>query len=286
MIEAVSSYEIEKTVDFLSNFFWTRQANSYGAVMAGEYLVSRFNKTGLVGMLHNFDGNHNISSSAYAIFHGKEENNIVVVCGHYDDRQYDVLDPKSRAPGADDNAGGAAMVLEAARVIVKSGLKFQYSIHFISTSKEESYLNGAYAYADLLKSNNVNVVAMLNADMISYLPQGQFLQVAMIATEATDWLMQLSLNITTIYLPNIPRGYSNGCCDDHMAFVERGLPGISFFERINHVYSDNPYYHTINDSLGLSANNILETTIITKAIVASIAVIANPLNSSNSNLSH
>ena len=44
---------------------------------------------------------------------------MVLVAGHYDSRSSDVMDTHSFAPGANDDASGAALTLEAARVMSK-----------------------------------------------------------------------------------------------------------------------------------------------------------------------
>jgi len=49
--------------------------------------------------------------------------------------------------------------------------------------------------------------------------------------------------------------------------------GLVFFERIGHAYVDNPYYHTINDTLGLSANSIPSVALVSQAVIATTAAI-------------
>ena len=70
-----------------------------------------------------------------------------VVCGHYDATAVRTANWNWRtdpAPGADDNATGAALVLEAARVL--STQRFPWSIRFIAFSGEELGLLGSQAY--------------------------------------------------------------------------------------------------------------------------------------------
>jgi len=286
MVNQVSLARVTKNVKELSNKFFTRHAFSNDAVLASQYLQKYFTDTFTHGKVpviiraDTFDAADGISPSIVAIIEGEIQDKIVIVAGHYDDRQHDIFSSLARAPGADDNASGCSMVMEVGQILAWASktmnAKFKYSIHLLATSKEESYLNGAYAYANELNANKTEVVAMLNADMISHLEPGEKPQIAYITTEATDWLMQKSKAITKLYLPNALVGDSPGCCDDHMAFTEKGFPGISFFERIGHVYSDNPFYHTVNDTFGNSANSMESVVLITKAIVASLGVIALP----------
>ena len=46
-----------------------------------------------------------------------DPNQVVIVAGHIDSRVSDVMDATSDAPGANDNASGTALVIEAARVL-------------------------------------------------------------------------------------------------------------------------------------------------------------------------
>ena len=50
---------------------------------------------------------------------GSLSDKVILVCAHYDSRMEDLEDSESRAPGADDNASGVAVILEIARLISK-----------------------------------------------------------------------------------------------------------------------------------------------------------------------
>ena len=64
-----------------------------------------------------------------------------LVTGHYDTRETDVMNTHDPAPGANDDASGTAVSLEAARVL--SRLKFPATIVFVCVAGEEQGLKGA-----------------------------------------------------------------------------------------------------------------------------------------------
>lgn len=68
------------------------------------------------------------------------------------------------APGVTDNAGGAALVMELARVM--SQYKFEKTLVFVAFAGEEIGLVGSSLYAEEMKDQKVAVEAMLNNDVI------------------------------------------------------------------------------------------------------------------------
>src|SRR5580658_3198537 len=106
-------------------------------------------------------------TNVYAVLEGTDEENakrIVLVTGHYDSRNSDILDVKGDAPGANDDASGAAVSLECARVLSK--LKFPATIIFLTVAGEEQGLNGSHHFAKLAKDQGWNIEAVLNNDIV------------------------------------------------------------------------------------------------------------------------
>lgn len=89
---------------------------------------------------------------------------LIIVSGHLDSRNSDVMDSVGRAPGANDDASGVAVMLEVARVLSKK--KFPCTIIFMAVQGEEQGLIGARHMAGKLKNNGSNLVAMLNNDIV------------------------------------------------------------------------------------------------------------------------
>jgi hypothetical protein len=95
---------------------------------------------------------------------GRDPNRVVIIGGHIDSRVTDVMDATSDAPGANDDASGVALVLEAARLL--SQRQFDATIVYVAFSAEEQGLWGAELLADTAATRGWNVTAMLNNDIV------------------------------------------------------------------------------------------------------------------------
>ncbi|WP_343525681.1 M20/M25/M40 family metallo-hydrolase [Sphingomonas sp.] len=95
---------------------------------------------------------------------GRDPSRVVIVGAHIDSRVTDVMDATSDAPGANDDASGVALVLEAARHLSKQ--QYDATIVYAIFSGEEQGLWGATLLADTAKARNWRVSAMLNNDIV------------------------------------------------------------------------------------------------------------------------
>jgi hypothetical protein len=89
---------------------------------------------------------------------------VVIVQGHIDSRVNDVMDATTAAPGANDDASGVALVMEAARLLSKQ--KFPATIVYAVLSGEEQGLWGGKLLADTAKARGWKVAAVLNNDIV------------------------------------------------------------------------------------------------------------------------
>ncbi len=100
-----------------------------------------------------------------AIQRGSERpNEVVIVQGHIDSRGSDVMDAEVEAPGANDNASGSALVLEAARILSQS--QYPATIVYALLSGEEQGLYGGELLADYAGEQGWTVKAVLNNDVV------------------------------------------------------------------------------------------------------------------------
>lgn len=95
---------------------------------------------------------------------GRDNKRVVIVMGHIDSRVTDVMDATSDAPGANDDASGVALVLEAARILSKE--KFDATIVYAALSGEEQGLFGGTLLAETAKERGWTVSAVLNNDIV------------------------------------------------------------------------------------------------------------------------
>ncbi len=92
------------------------------------------------------------------------DNRVLIVSGHLDSRATDVMNATIDAPGANDDGSGVAAMMEMCRIM--SSRQFPFTLIFVAVTGEEQGLYGAKYLAEFAKSNNWNIVAMLNNDMI------------------------------------------------------------------------------------------------------------------------
>lgn len=89
---------------------------------------------------------------------------VYVISGHYDSRASDPMDTQNAAPGANDDASGTAVVLEAARVLSRS--RFPATIIFLAVAGEEQGLLGSRHFAQTARQRGRNIEAVLNNDIV------------------------------------------------------------------------------------------------------------------------
>lgn len=95
---------------------------------------------------------------------GEDPKRVIIVQGHIDSRVSDVMDTTSDAPGANDDASGVALVIEAARILSKQ--KFKATIVYAVLSGEEQGLWGGTLLAETAKERGWTVTAVLNNDIV------------------------------------------------------------------------------------------------------------------------
>ncbi len=91
-------------------------------------------------------------------------NRILVVSGHYDSRNSDVMDATGLAPGANDDASGVAAVMEMACAF--AGRQFDATLVFMAVPGEEQGLLGATHWAKEARSKGLRIEAMVTNDII------------------------------------------------------------------------------------------------------------------------
>ena len=106
-------------------------------------------------------------TNVYAVLKGTDPasaGRIVLVTGHYDSINSNLLNFTDPAPGANDDASGTSVSLECARVL--SRLKFPATIIFLTVAGEEQGLYGSAHFAKMAKDAGWNLEAVLNNDIV------------------------------------------------------------------------------------------------------------------------
>ena len=100
-----------------------------------------------------------------AIQRGTERpNEVVIVQGHIDSRVTDPMNATADAPGANDNASGTALTIEAAWVLSRN--RYPTTIVYALLSGEEQGLHGGELLADYARLHGWTVKAVLNNDIV------------------------------------------------------------------------------------------------------------------------
>jgi hypothetical protein len=126
--------------------FGTRYYNTKGNADARNWLQSELESYGYKVERHKFTLSGTEVDSLYVTKVGtRYPDRMYIISGHMDSNNYDSPD-RSFAPGANDDASGSSIVMEAARVFAGSDVKTEYSIRFILWNAEEQGMVGASAY--------------------------------------------------------------------------------------------------------------------------------------------
>lgn len=148
------------------------------------------------------------------------------------------------APGADDNASGAAGVLELGRLVASRA--WQHDVRLILFGGEEEGLHGSKQYvAALPAAERARIRAVLNMDMVASkntaaptvlleaapISSGQLADLATAATTYTGLKVETSLN---------------PFASDHVPFIDEGIAAVLTIEGAD---SANGRIHTANDKL-------------------------------------
>ncbi|SNS27801.1 Peptidase family M28 [Belliella buryatensis] len=92
------------------------------------------------------------------------DDRVFIIMAHIDSRALSVMDSKIDAPGANDDGSGVAAIIELVKIMSKN--PYPATIKFVIVSGEEQGLKGAEYLAKKAKSENWNLAAVLNNDMI------------------------------------------------------------------------------------------------------------------------
>lgn len=98
-----------------------------------------------------------VERNVVADLKGEDGREIVVLIAHFDD--WDL------AQGANDNGTGVAVILEAARIFKRLGIRPRHTIRFVFVSGEEQFSNGSRAYIEQHREDLDATRAVFNVDI-------------------------------------------------------------------------------------------------------------------------
>lgn len=160
---------------------------------------------------------------------------ILFVGAHYDTR-FPIDNSPLHGPGANDNASGTGVLLEAARVV--AGESFSPTVRFIAFSAEEDGLVGSYYHvAHLSLAERLRAEGMLNLDCVGI---GSSFQV-LVRDEAHLPFAQ-GLGIVAD-----KTAVESGAMSDHVPFAAAGIPAAFLFMEPE-LPPCGPDYHQVTDT--------------------------------------
>jgi hypothetical protein len=183
-----------------------------------------------------------------------------VVSGHYDSMPRDVMDPKSAAPGANDDGSGTAAVMAIACAMAPQ--RYRATLVFMTVAGEEQGLLGSTHWAANARKQGINIAGMITNDIVGGskgvdglaehgyvrlfaegLPPGldptpeqrTLIQTGGESDTAPRQLARFVRDAGAKYVPDLPvrvvfrrDRYLRG--GDHMPFLERGYAAVRFTE--------------------------------------------------------
>jgi Zn-dependent M28 family amino/carboxypeptidase len=269
---SVSKNNIERWINDLA-LFHTRHTKSMFIDKAANWLKEELEKISQDNVAF-----YNYTESGYKLKNvicqktGSSSDKVILVCAHYDSRMENLEDAESRAPGADDNASGVAVLLEIARLI--SNLSLEKNLQLAFFSGEEQGLWGSKHYAKHLKDNNVNLHRLINLDMVGF-PSANGKHSVTIerdmgnAVPSNDQdsqtfaqiMEQMAVDYTDLDVMSGPIYDS-----DYMPFEALGYVAIGGYDGA--ATDENTHYHSITDEVAFVEIDYVVS--ITKMVLATI----------------
>lgn len=186
---------------------------------------------------------------------------LVVVGAH--------CDSVTDTPGADDNASGIAVLLEAARLLSRASLRSQ--VLFCAFNLEELNMVGSSHFARELKAARTKVSAMISFEMVGYTDprpgsqkyptglswlypdRGDFIGLignwnsgSLLRRFAREMRRVPSLPVETLSVPGNGAFIPAVRLSDHSPFWDEGYPALMITDT---AFFRNPHYHRPTDKL-------------------------------------
>lgn len=183
---------------------------------------------------------------------GSEKPEEIVVLGGHLDSISGWGNANARAPGADDNASGIAVLTEAARVLAESGLRPKRTIQIMGYAAEEVGLRGSQDIAGKYAAAGKTVIGVIQFDMTNFAGNGNVIYLLTDHVDPTlsEFTGRLIDAYAGVQRATTKCGYG---CSDHASWTKKGFPAsMAFeasFEGMNHKI------HTAEDTLATSGGN-------------------------------
>ena len=246
----------------------TRNSRTQGIWDAAEWARGRFEALGLQAAIEPFPFSGGQAPNVVARLYPGSDRPVLLVGAHLDSINLS----GQVAPGADDNASGAAAVLEAARVLAGAltqdpGVELRFALF----SGEEQGLHGSRAMAKALADSGelARVAAMINLDMLAF-DQGGSLDVTLESEAFNQAGIDRMAALAATYTSLAVSTSTNAWGSDHVPFLDRGVKAILPIEG---EYDDNPHDHTSHD-VAANLNPALAVQVLRLVVASALDTVA------------
>ncbi len=239
-----------------------RDSGTPGAERAANHLLERFREMGVEAEIQEFREASPKGEIAFRNVIGRipgESERIVLFGSHYD--------TKAGMPegfeGANDSGSSTGLLLEMARVLAQTAPHAMeiWFVHFDGEECMKEYgpndgLHGSKHLARTMEEDGSlgRIAAMILLDMV-----GDRDLTITIPRNSTPWL--ISLAFETARAEGVRRYfqlYSGHILDDHVPFLERGVPAVNLIDfHYGSAPGRNDYWHAVEDTMDkLSAESL------------------------------
>lgn len=210
ILNQISADSVYATVQDLQNFgsrlAVQNENNPDGNRDVADYIIQRLERYGVTTELDSFAVGNTVAYGLWIdqwFYNVKGvlpadnpiDDSIVLVGAHMDAISFNngnYYSVAAQVPGADDNASGVAVMLELARICHTNNIQFSRNIHFMAFDAEEYGLWGSDYDAHKRSFTGENIALMMNNDMVSNQPDGDWRLLLRWYDNAVDVLMRAS----------------------------------------------------------------------------------------------
>ncbi|KAG7094537.1 hypothetical protein E1B28_005365 [Marasmius oreades] len=254
MLAKVTASEIKGYVTQLSTAYATRYYRSTNARAPALWIQSQFSSwlgSSQTKLAENSFDQPNVIGRIEAKS-GDPNAPIVLLGAHLDSTSQT---PSTKAPGADDDASGVAVMMAIMRILKGSNYQGTYAIEAHAYAGEEGGLLGSQALAKSYKAAGKNIRGMLDFEMVGWQPNtstnsGKSSTISILSDPVTAMSTHMT-SVVKAYVPTAERrsvacGYG---CSDHYSFYNQGYPVVCIASYGPNDSNLNPGYHTTNDTV-------------------------------------
>ncbi|MBI4422616.1 MAG: M20/M25/M40 family metallo-hydrolase [Elusimicrobia bacterium] len=268
ILEKVRETELRSTIESLAAYH-NRYYQSETGVAAASWIQARWQQlaAALPGASANLvpHGNWKQPSVVLTVPGSDKPDEVVVLGGHLDSIAGWMSRSGSRAPGADDNASGIAVLTEAIRVLADSGFRPSRTVQFMGYAAEEVGLRGSNEIARQYAREGRRVAGVIQFDMTNFKGSAEnvYLLSDNVDPELTAFLAKLVETYLGFKAPTTACGYG---CSDHASWTKSGFPASAAFESAFNGMNRN--IHTDRDTLANSGGSAQHSVSFAKLAVA------------------